>query len=649
MKRINILIISLFLVSLYSCSDFLDVNSDSKFTPDYVYGTKEEINKALNSVYAQLMSGDTYGDKYMNTYALNSDVEFAANSNMLPSTSGNDYKCFDATSLGSDLAKTWAAAYKGVEYANQFVFGVENSPLFAAKDTTLAQQIGESKVLRAMYYHDMVVLFGDIPFSLTPSYEVDNLVMPIASRDTILTVLINDLIDAAPRMKFARDNQDGIERASKEFCWSMIARMAMTRAGYSLRADKSSTYNVGTMERASDYKEYYEIAKIYADSVISSGTHSLSKSFRQVFIDECNYIVTNNDDPIFEIPFLKESSGSVGYVHGPTGNNLDDVTTGKNIWGKSNGGLRLNAFYRYSFDIKDLRLDYTVGMWYYTHDGIPTIRTDYNTHCNKWSKFWQSSGNAMGKQSDNKTGINFPYMRYADVLLMYAEAVNELENGVNGTNGEKAKEAFKQVRKRAFSSEDQGEKVDRYLTTASATKESFFNAIMDERKWEFGGENMRWKDLVRWDKYAKIVYDVFTEYYAVAAVAGGDSSFDPEGKYDQLPVQMFYKIVPNPGDINAYPNTTLDILEIFNLYEFTDHPGTGWEVAEFYNWADADGGYPKAQCLYSLRGYIKADEMGNITPQLDPNNLPPVRYILPYPKSVIQISAGAYKNYYGYN
>lgn len=650
MKKLSITLISLLLITgLYSCDDFLDVSSDSKYTEDYIFSDEEEINRLLNTLYMQLMSGNTYGGKYLTTYSLNSDVEFTAYSSDLQSTSGNDYKNFDATRMGSDLASTWTDAYEGIEYANIFVNGLEKSPLYNTNNAALMQKMGEAKVIRAMFYHDLVVLFGDIPFSFTDSYDAEGLVMPVVDRETILTTLINDLIEIAPHMSFAKDLSEGVERVSKEFCWSMIARMALTRGGYSLHPDKSNPMNVGTMTRSDDYMDYYKIAMEYADSVITSGTHNLKKSFRQVFIDECNYIVTNDDDPIFEIPFLRESSGSVGYYHGPKGETLNDVSQGLNVWGASNGGLRLNAFYRYSFDRKDLRLDYTVGMWYYLYDGTPNILSDYSTFCNKWSKFWATPGNAMGVESGGNTGINYPYMRYADVLLMYAEAVNEVEDGVNGPNGQKAIDAFKQVRSRAFASEDQGEKVEQYIASASASKQSFFEAIANERKWEFGGENMRWKDLVRWNMYSQVVYDSFMEYYTVAMVVGGDNSLDEEGKYDTLPIQMFYKVAPNPGDINKYPNTTLDVLEILNPYQNMQNPGGDWEMADCYAWYDDDLSTPKGQCLNSFRGYIRADQYGNFIPSLDPNNLPPVRYILPFPNTAIQRGAGAYQNYYGYN
>lgn len=649
MRKIRILFGLIILIGISSCDDFLEVNSDSKYEAEFVFSNYEEMNRALNGVYQGLFSGSTYGDKFLSTYALNSDVEFSPNSSALRSSSGNEYRIFDATSNGGDLQSTWAAAYSCIERANVFITEAENSTFFSRRDSIVLQSIAEAKVIRAMNYHDLVVLFGDIPFSFVRSYDREELLMPIVDRDEILTSLIGDLRTAAPNLNFAANQADGIERISKEFCWSMIARMALTRGGYSLRPDKVNYRNVGAMERPKDYKNYYEIAKVYCDSVISSGTHQLNLSYRKVFIDECNYIVNNNDDPIFEIPFAKNVSGSIGYIHGPKGNTLDDITSGKNVWGKSGGSLRLNAFYRYSFDSKDLRRDFVNGLWHYEYDGTPTILTDYSIYCNKWSKFWATQGNSLGVASGNSTGINFPYMRYADVLLMYAEAVNELEDGVNGPNGQKAIKAFKQVRSRAFDSEDRAEKVDNYITSIRATKEDFFNAIVNERKWEFGGENMRWKDLVRWNKYAQVVYDSFMQYYVAAWVISGDSGMDPEGLYDGLPTFMFYKVVSNPNDINIYPNTTLDVLEILNPYEIIHNPGADWQVAEPYNWVNGETASPTSACLYSFRGYIIGDEYGQVYPRLNPNDLPPVRYILPYPQAVLRDSNGKYQNYYGYN
>ena len=646
-----ILIISAFLFGFSSCNDYLDVSSESKYEEGYVFGSYEEINRVLNGVYSALANKNSYGQYYQKEFALNSDVEFTAYSNSLRAANGQDFRCFDGTQHGNQVNQLWTAVYRGIERANVFITSLQRSDFFHEDDEILMQQLGEAKIIRAMLYHDLIVHFGDVPFTMEPTYERENMNFPIVDRNEVLGMLIDDLRGIAPHMKYAVDLTEGIERASKEFCHAMIARMALTRGGYALYPDTANASSTGTMQRQSDYLQYYEIAKIYADSVIQSGTHSLTKSFRQVFIDECNYIVTNNDDPIFEIPFGKNQSGNIGYVHGPQGTfNSNDSTEGDNVWGKSDGGMRLNAFYRYSFDRKDLRLEYTVGMWYYTYDGTPTMRTDYSVHANKWSKFWASKGNALGVLTAENTGINFPYMRYADVLLMYAEAVNELENGVSGPNGAAAIDAFRKVRLRAFAAEDQAEKVDDYIASASGSKTEFFQAIVNERKWEFGGENMRWKDLVRWNLYSKVVYESFMQYLIVGNMANG-YNMDGSDDYDNLPFSIYYRVIDNPGDINVYPNTTMDILDLYNSYESAYNPGndSGYDkTAYFYEWGNDGDVYPKAQCLYSFRGYIRDGDFSNYQ-SMDPNNLPPVRYILPIPNTVIQMGGGIYKNYYGYN
>lgn len=674
MKFKYILITGLVAMSFTSCSDFLGVDAPSKYENDYIFNDKTEVNRALNGVYAQLLSGDTYGSAYLSTFCLNSDVDMNVYTSDVATT--NSYRRFDCTSMGGEIEKAWNAAYKGVEYANNFIYQLGNSKLYAEGDNELYQMMGEAKVLRAVFYHDLIVMFGDIPFSMVPVSGTDNnnsLMLPVVDREEIHKTLIEDLKSIAPKMKFAADLSDGVERVSKEFCWSMIARMALTCGGYSLHPDKGDAKSYGKMERPANYKEYYNIAQEYCDSVISSGKHALNLSYRQVFINECNYKVTNSDDPIFEIPFGKNSSGSIGYIQGPSSDLYEGNTSGTNIWGESKGSARLNALYRFLFDEDDLRRDFVNGMWYYKYDGTPVLRNDRTVHNNKWSKLWATS--SLGTNSQSNTGINYPYMRYTDVLLMYAEAVNEIENGVGGAHGAKAVSALRQVRNRAFA--DAG-KVEEYLNKVGGSKEAFLKAVLDERKFEFAGENMRWKDLVRNNMYGTEVYYSFMRYYGVAsnaettwdmeAVAIHDGK-DPEF-WEKIPYSIYYKDkddtdknkgIANPNDVNIYPNTSLNIITFYknSLYNSKDNPNNageiGWSKADFFGWWNSELGIPEDRMLYSFYGYVRGDARGNIyvvrdgateTPSV--NNLPPVRYILPFPNSAIQRSAGVYKNYYGY-
>lgn len=703
MKIKNILLTSVAALALTSCNDFLDVDAPSAYTEDFVFSQKSEVNRALNGVYAQALAGNLYGDAYFSRFTLNSDVDIAISSDN--SHSHTTYSRFDCDDQGSHIYSYWTAAYNLIEYANKFIRSAEASSLYNTKDSEYMQWIGEAKCLRAMAYHDMVVMFGDVPFTFEPASEKGtDFVIPIADREVIQKALIEDLQKIAPYM--ASTNSTTVERCSKEFAQALIARIALTAGGYSLRPDKNDSKSYGTMQRPDNYKEYYKIARDYADSVITAGTHKLGNSYQDVFVNECNYQVVNNDDPIFEIPFAKESTGNIGYLQGPTYSAYEGKTVG--AWGACNGGNRLNAFYRFLFRENDKRREFVNGLWYYSYytnsDGSLAdsiyIRNDYSVHNNKWSKLWTVEGSALGNISSGSTGINYPYMRYADVLLMFAEADNELNNGPT----DKAIDCLTQVHNRAFEDGDPA-----FITDAKVNQAAFQKAVLNERKWEFAGENSRWRDLVRTNTYGEeLVYSFLRYYSAGIQNVGGMSGYEDAinihdgytteaGYIDNLPERIYYHQykIEEPQNFNngqplaffkaqfygyvinqatvlqKYPNQSLKSLRIFNPYKAaTSQPITSlitnygfsakaWNRADFYQWGNNDNGTPKDQCKYSFYGYIRGDDGGNIwiirngtqeqfsnIPSAD--QLPVVRYILPYPNLAIQRSAGAYKNYYGY-
>ena len=703
MKIKNILLTSVAALALTSCNDFLDVDAPSAYTEDFVFSQKSEVNRALNGVYAQALAGNLYGDAYFSRFTLNSDVDIAISSDN--SHSHTTYSRFDCDDQGSHIYSYWTAAYNLIEYANKFIRSAEASSLYNTKDSEYMQWIGEAKCLRAMAYHDMVVMFGDVPFTFEPASEKGtDFVIPIADREVIQKALIEDLQKIAPYM--ASTNSTTVERCSKEFAQALIARIALTAGGYSLRPNKNDSKSYGTMQRPDNYKEYYKIARDYADSVITAGTHKLGNSYQDVFVNECNYQVVNNDDPIFEIPFAKESTGNIGYLQGPTYSAYEGKTVG--AWGACNGGNRLNAFYRFLFRENDKRREFVNGLWYYSYytnsDGSLAdsiyIRNDYSVHNNKWSKLWTVEGSALGNISSGSTGINYPYMRYADVLLMFAEADNELNNGPT----DKAIDCLTQVHNRAFEDGDPA-----FITDAKVNQAAFQKAVLNERKWEFAGENSRWRDLVRTNTYGEeLVYSFLRYYSAGIQNVGGMSGYEDAinihdgytteaGYIDNLPERIYYHQykIEEPQNFNngqplaffkaqfygyvinqatvlqKYPNQSLKSLRIFNPYKAaTSQPITSlitnygfsakaWNRADFYQWGNNDNGTPKDQCKYSFYGYIRGDDGGNIwiirngtqeqfsnIPSAD--QLPVVRYILPYPNLAIQRSAGAYKNYYGY-
>ena len=714
MKLNKIFISGLAMLALTSCNDYLEVDPATNVaSTDLVFGSEGETRTALYGVYAKVCSDNLFGGKLYNDFQLNSDVDFYANSN--EAAAGNQPRRFDVRSDASNVETLWNNLYSAVETANEFIYNLQKSSLYkeetedaaseaadgtitsvqVPKVTNLTHMMGEAKVMRAMFYHELLSYWGDIPFTLKSTYETDNLNPAITPRQEVSDALIADLQHAAEYMYSDQEGKVAApERITKEAAYAMIARLALQAGGYSLNHD-ANDFTGYKMTRPSNYLDYYKIARDYTKMIIIAGGHSLNKSFRDVFVDECNFVVNTGDDPIFEIPFAKETNGNWGYAQGPTSGVDTSVETdySNSAWGATSGNVRTTAFYGYSFDAQDLRRDYICGLWYYSNQGLPTIRLDYAMHNNKWSKLWNTNG--LGKTTTGATGINFAYIRYADVLLMFAEAENE----ISGPTAD-AQEALKQVRRRAFASDDRAEKVDAYVAAAS-TKADFLKLVLDERKWEFAGENMRWKDLVRNNMYAEKVFFTFLDYYAVTeAMAGTSSYIDMVEEYDKVPysevfVQSMYSIlVRNYVDPN-FPNRGVYMFYVANPYNGAMQNPTGTAPAKYFEdnemdfeavspktitglstasntvawttttlaWSNDDG-TPKNQVVYSLYGYIRINQAGNIVVvnngsaqpfSINPNDaqanisrLPAVRYLLPIPDEAIARSGGVYKNYYGY-
>ena len=720
MKLNKIFISGLAMLSLTTaCNDYLETDpATNAAVPELVFGSEGETRTALYGVYAKICADNLFGNQLYNTFQLNSDVDFYANSN--EAAAGNQPRRFDVRSDAGNVESLWNNLYSGIETANEFIYNLNKSSIYKEETeeegveteegmetkivpvvTNLTQMMGEAKVMRAMFYHELLSYFGDVPFTMQATYETDNFVPEVKARKDISDALIADLKKAAEYMYSDKEAAaNAPERISKEAAYAMIARLALQAGGYSLNHDANDATGY-KMTRPDNYKEYYQIAREYTKKIIDAGGHSLRNSYAQVFIDECNFIVNSGDDPIFEIPFAQTTNSYWGYAQGPTSdiNTGDETNYSNSDWGAANGGVRTTAFYRYSFDPKDLRRDYVCGMWYYSNKGLPTLRFDYSMHNNKWSKLW---GPKFGKSTTSSTGINFAYIRYADVLLMFAEADNEINNGPTA----EAQEALKTVRRRAFAGADQADKVDTYVESA-ASKEDFLNLVLDERKWEFAGENMRWKDLVRNNMYAQKVFMTFMTYYSVAQNQAGTSSYlDMVEAYDNLaysslwPSSVYWCRVENYNvggilDKNStyFPNTSLPMIYVYNPYSAAaksskkpaayfddddnlymlkvltekDITGSGatsndWQTTNI-EWTNSDGTI-KNQVLYSLYGYIRVDQRNNIVvvdngsanlfnintsdAAANFNRLPAVRYMLPYPEEAIARSNGVYKNYYGY-
>jgi starch-binding outer membrane protein, SusD/RagB family len=608
MRRILFFSIALLSMVFISCKKYLDADSPSVFTNEEIFSNVPDASKAVYGIYA-MFNQDAFTSRVSNNFTGNTDVE-VGQVGATPDGSRRDIWSFEANSSNTDLLTVWNNAYIAINRANDCIEGIEKSAL--ANDKAMLQLKGEAKTLRAYWYYLLMNHWGDVPFKATPTKSTDNFYLGKTSRDSILTFLIQDLRDIEGSMQWADQLDYGTERIGREFVLGMISKLALMRGGYWLHPDL-------TMKRKSDYLDYYQIANTYAKKLISLKPRSLP-NYATVFQNLNNYVKTSNSDVLYEVAFAP-GFGDVGWSVGVA------VAQGSHPYGSTTIQMNLTPSYYHSFDTTDLRLPVTCSIVSYndTLGQVPVAVTSITI--NKWNRLKVPT--PLGQASAKGTGINWPLMRYSDVLLMLAESENEL----NGPNGE-AQEALKQVRQRAFATSDWGTKVDAYVASVAASKEIFFNALVNERAWEFGGEFLRKYDLERWNLYGKKIADTRN-----LLIQMGQDAISGTGPTSNLPDYLYYK----RDSVNK------KIINFLNRYS---RPAVAPPVKDLPTVGDNPNGYLRATWLRSLWNTTTNAPADYILRQwrgyTDNTGATPVKYILPIHNSIIAASQGALKQEYGY-
>ena len=492
-------------LALTSCSDMLDVSSPSQTDDATVYASEEYTLQALYGAY-NLFGQDSYTSRMCGVYMQNTDVEASAPSAGVPSSDRRAVWSLQSSAITgfNDMTNMWNHNLQAIDRANQVIEGIDGSAVGSSDE--MQQMKGEAICIKAYRYYLMCGFWGDVPYYNTASKWGGNLDKPRADKFSVYSRILQELVDIEPNMKFSDANSGGIERMNRDFAIGMIARLALFRAGYAKTID-------GQMKRADDYldvnadslsvtytnlsgqsvtahthNEYVQMAKDYCQKLINLKPRNLYDDFYTPFANENAYMTENNAEILYEVAFVESMGGDVGWSIGVT-------NSGACKNGTTTNQVGLTPSYYLSFADNDQRRDVTCAKWQHQNDIV------YPTECTgmgigKWDRALATKN--LGSSSSKGTGINYPLMRYSDVLLMLAEAENEL-NGPTAL----AKEALAKVRARAFkNSPTYTDDVNNYVANLT-TKEAFFNAIVDERAWEFGGEGLRRFDLIRWNIYAQ--------------------------------------------------------------------------------------------------------------------------------------------------
>ena len=516
----------LFLVSLAgvmsSCEDMLDAPTKSSLDESVVFSTFSLAEGAVAGIIQSFGETNSYRGRYLVYYGANTDCEVY---NSLKNTTDDKARLSNYnTNVNNGQMNTtnnaWAKFYEGIERANIAIRGLRNYG-DVENDPRMAQLLGEILTLRAVVYSDLIKGWGDVPARFEP-INAETMYLPRADRDVIYKQLLADLEEAAGLVGWPNENwaTKSTERVNKSFVKGLRARLALAAGGYAQRADGIRRSN--DPDLAPD--KMYAIAKQECLDVYNNQQGKLEGTFEGVFKTLHQEKFVAGREILWEIPF-SEGRGRVIFDLGVRHTTTDDYT------GQAKGGTNgPNPIMFYEYDVDDTRRDVTCVPYEWTN-GVQVPTSLGRWMFGKYRYEW------LGRRvtSTNDDGLNWLYMRYADVLLMAAEAINEIDGPTA------AAPYLREVRKRAFPNNP--DKVDAFMAQATANKEAFFTAIVNERALEFAGEMLRKGDLIRWNLLSDKLNEAKTKLQQLE---------NREGKYANLPLNIYYQTAGDGETVEIY-------------------------------------------------------------------------------------------------
>ncbi|MFT4156240.1 RagB/SusD family nutrient uptake outer membrane protein [Parafilimonas sp.] len=408
------------------------------------YKTASDANAATIAMYGQLRS--MYRDEVFVT------PNSVATDEGVPFLTGNADRValwnYNIISTNSFTGSIWGASYTGIQRSNIVLAHI---PGITMDETLKKQYLGEALFLRALHYFNLVRFYGGVPIVENEVTDLTNINVARGTVDDVYELIISDLTTAAGYLPVSYTGED-VGRATKGASLGLLSKVFLTRAG----TDQSS--------------EYWQQAATYAKQVMDMGVYGLWDDYAAV------YALANRGgkESLFEAEYITDLDGNnftTGYA--PRGAPI--------VPGTGSGIFRVTSGLFNLFQDADKRKAVTFLTSYVNPTSGATVQlsTD-NTDPAYAVSFWKladltSTVGGMG-------GTSFPILRYSDILLIYAEALNEVNNGPST----EALQAVNQVRERAGLSD-----------LATMSKQAFKDSVLLERRKEFCFEANRWFDLVR--------------------------------------------------------------------------------------------------------------------------------------------------------
>ncbi|MGI0105774.1 RagB/SusD family nutrient uptake outer membrane protein [Salinimicrobium sp. WS361] len=460
MKRIKILLtVFITVFAINGCDEEdLELTNPSGLSPETYFRTEAQVQSAVNAVYANLQTIGLYTRTYFFAMDLMSR-EALGNPQLEADKRVYLEWSFDASH--PPIAWYWDSCYRGINKAN-FVIGNEERineiPSSLLSEEKKAKFIGEAKYMRALYYFMLVTRFGDIPLITTVPEGGDG--FPRSPKEDVYALIEADLTDASKSLLSKEVAEEG--RATNGAAYALLG--------------KAHLYQEEYQEALNAFNEIY-------------GKYSLEDDYFNNFTEENEF----GPESIFEVQFDDDLGNSAVWNSNSSGEDANEVTFrgqeyGFNDWFNAYPSPALLDAYE-DGDIRFEETFYTDGDSWAGESIIrsgpipePVPEDEIYIPLERRAAWRKYQNYYKDVNEDQASGINFKVIRYADVLLMMAEAANIVEDQATAIG------YINEVRERA--------ELDPLPLTLS--QQEVFDAIVQERLVELAGEQVRFPDLVRW-------------------------------------------------------------------------------------------------------------------------------------------------------
>ena len=606
----NIFTMALVTTCMSACTGFLDIEPETTLTGKNFYKSPDDIRSALYSPYSSLRDNGLYSASIYLFGDVRSDVAFPNQTNYYANTFRHEIEKFTISANNSGNQNYWAHHYKGIIRANTVI---EKGKELFGNDEAVQKYIAEAEVLRALFYFNLVRAYGGVPIIMDiPQEYTDSRGHLRASTEEVYIRILTDLTTAIESNNLYRSTNSGEKtptgRVNKYTAEALLGKVLLsmpndiTEAAYpNVEAWKDISANPNiTVFYPETTTTQYEAAKYYLEDVINNGGYELYPNFSELFKPTNKH----SSESIWEVeyktgqaeglgsPFYtlfspasyapRNKANSNGYIPSPISNQgngacaptgyfmdmakkwdsmypdyqyevrkFDDVIyTDTRI---SDGNIKLDTDGISYLPVNENK-DYTQNVAY-PYD--PYTGTSFRTSVKGFSADDQwMCGKYMGSSEYkvNDSDDNWYILRFADVLLLLAEAEAHISDGVLSQSV--LNNTINLVRERAG--------IVPYLASGDSNKEwvldtpeKVYQAIYDERTLELAFEGHRWFDLVRSGKAVEVMNQHFTNFYNAYTSNSSPNVNNYYMKSEKFEIDQYCTLFPIPSqEIRSNPKLT---------------------------------------------------------------------------------------------